>query len=643
MPGESFFPRLLLFFLSFLLILIYSLSPSVYAGDSGIFTSASYFLGSAHPPAYPLYILFGKLVTFIPFGNIALKVNLLAAIFGALTVLLTYDAALYITKNHIISIFAPLTVLTSQNFIFESSKAEVYTLNTFLIMLIFYFGLRAIRERDFLKAVLISSFILGLGMGNHHTIGFMLFVIFYVVIIRRKELPSGTLALSAVLFIAGFSVYLFLYLRSLANTFIDYSRVYSFVDFFTIFFRTDYSGNTLDAVKGVSAFGAGWLYSIRNVGLILSKDIHPLIWFFVLSGIVGIAKERKIFGYILISVIIWLLLAKMTASAEKMTSKDFSIVSPYFLQLIPILGVIAAAGLFKCYEKIKAHSSLISKTVVTGLIIFQMIYVSVSIQKSSLSDYFLAYNWIKDVSKVLKPKSFYLAFGDNPSFLGFYGFGVERLRDDVLYMDAVTGDYNFHLTLSPPWKFSVWYPEFYEAQRTHVKYLYPIAKQGKLYASGMGSIPEKIRDKFDVRWYVLSSILLSKDNNFPYKERFKHDFRKIDYLPVVIRYKTDVLAAEILKSYAFTIWEYADFLADENAKDTDYFYRLAIYISKSKILKYEIIKNYVKFIAEKKGTQKAQRFISELKDAVSDIETRREIENIEELLHMSNRNDSQKM
>jgi hypothetical protein len=344
----------------------------------------------------------------------------------------------------------------------------------------------------------------------------------------------------------------------------------------------------------------------------------------VLLGIAGIGRDRRILGYILISVLIWLPLAKMTTGAKEPSYNDLLIVSPYFLQLIPIFGVIAGAGLFKCYEKVKTYSPFISKTVMIALILFQVVYVPISIQKSSLSDYLIAYNWIKDISKVLKPKSFYLAFGDNPAFLGFYGFGVERLRDDVLFLDAATGHNTFRLILSPQWKFDVWYPEFYKTQGTSVKYFYPIAKEGRLYASMTGSIPKNIREKFDTREYVLLSILLPKENDFPFRERFKDDFNKIDYLPVVIEYKTDIFTVEILKSYAITIWEYAKLLAQENAKDTDYFYRLAIFIA-PRGLRDEIIKSYVKFLSDKRGPEAAQKFISEPRDTVSDynIKTKR--------------------
>jgi hypothetical protein len=436
-----------------------------------------------------------------------------------------------------------------------------------------------------------------------------------------------------VLFIVGFSIYFFLYLRSAANTFINYSLVYSFRDFLNIFFRADYSGNTIQTIKGVSYHGISWLYSIKNIGTILSTEIHPLILLFVLVGLVSIFRDKKMFGYISSSILTWLLLGKMTIGHKDPTFGDFVTITPYFLQLIPILGVVASAGLYKSYEKIKLHSALIAKTVVMGLLIFQMVYVSIAIQKSSLSDYFIAYSWIKDVSKVLKLKSFYLAFGDNPGFLSFYGLGVERLRDDVLCLDATTGSNNFRLTIAPQWKFDKWYPEFYKTEAMSEKYFYPFAKEGRLYASMIGSIPKSIRDKFDTRWYVLLSILLHKDNDFPLKESFKDSFEKIDYLQSAdIRMgETDFLATEIIKHYTITFWEYANLFSDENKQDSDYFYRLAFTFSENSRQRFNIIKDYIKFLAEKRGNEDAQKFILMLKNAVSDadVETKKAVEHIE--------------
>ncbi len=629
---ENGFPFSIIFFLSFLTILLFSLSPSVYVGDSPIFASASYFLGSAHPPAYPLYALFGKLMTFIPFGNVALKVNLLSAVSGALAAALAYRSATYVTKSPVISLFAPLLILASPNFILESSKSEVYSFNSFWAMIIFYYGMKALKEEDFFKSIVFSFFILGLAMANHHTIGFMLFLLLFVVVVRRKELPPGTIVAGIVVFLAGFSVYLYLYLRTLSHAFIHYSEVNSLYDFLGVFFRANYSASTVDSIKTVSYQGSAWLYTVRNIGLILSPEFHPITWFFVIAGFLGVVKDRKLFGYFLISILVWVLLAKMTVSEKEPTRRTLEIVDVYFLQMIPILGVIAARGLFACYEKVKVKSHLIAKVLVTAFILFQIVFVSISFQKSSLSDYFVAYGWIKDVSKVLKPKSFYLTYGDNPGFLSFYGFGVERLRDDVLCLDATTGNNVFSLTLSPRWKFGVWYPEFYETELTPTKYFIPVAREGKFYSTFIGSIPPKIRNKFDVRQYVLTSILLAKDSNVRFNEMFRDDFGKIDYLPIISRKETDFMAAELIKGYAFTLWEYAKILAAENSKDADFYYKLAIFTEKDRELKYQVIKDYVRFLEEKKGVAEARRFISRLEESAADARQKKELADIEKTI-----------
>ena len=613
-PGGRNFPRPFFFLLFFSFILIYSLAPTVYSGDSGLFSAASYFLGSAHPPAYPLYILWGKLLTFLPFGNIAFRVNLLAAVFGALTAITAYEAALYVTKNRIISLFVLPVLLASPGFILASSQAKgIYTLNSFLIMLIFYLCLRALEEKNPPRYFLASSFVLGLGMGNHHIIGLMLFVILYAAIVRRKELSSRAVAFSLILFTAGFSVYLYLYLRSIADAFIAYSRVFSFADFFNTFFRAGYGKSTLQSIgEGASGYYSGWLFAIRNVGLILSREIHPAVWLVILFGLISTFKDRRIFWYLLISLAIWLPLARLVISSSHPTYNDLFITSTYFLQLIPLLAVAAAAGIYRLFEMIKGRLPLAAKAFVAGSIVFQLILVPVTVQKSSLSDYYLPYTWIKDVSKVFRPKSFFFAFGDNPAFLPFYIFGVERLRDDVLCLDTVPGLNSFHLTIAPAWKFSGLYPEFYKKRTSAAEYFYPIAREGRLYASSIGSIPENIGEKFDTALYVLMVILKPKNFVLPINDRFKEDFAKIDYTSVVLSHKPDFMAEEILDRYVKAISTYANLLADENSKDADFYYRLALFSSAGE-LQIAIMKDYMHFVSKKRSVQEALKLLKEFK------------------------------
>lgn len=58
--------------------------------DSDEMITASYIIGLPHPPGYPLYLILGKLFSYLPFGEIAFRYSVFTAFFGALTVMLVY-------------------------------------------------------------------------------------------------------------------------------------------------------------------------------------------------------------------------------------------------------------------------------------------------------------------------------------------------------------------------------------------------------------------------------------------------------------------------------------------------------------------------------------------------------------------------
>src|SRR5215212_5407117 len=76
--------------LSAFALYIRTLAPSLLWGDSAEFQTLSYTLGMTHPSGYMTQIMLGKLFTYIPVGNIAFRVNLMSAFFGALAVAESY-------------------------------------------------------------------------------------------------------------------------------------------------------------------------------------------------------------------------------------------------------------------------------------------------------------------------------------------------------------------------------------------------------------------------------------------------------------------------------------------------------------------------------------------------------------------------
>ncbi|MDM8519368.1 DUF2723 domain-containing protein [Anaerolineales bacterium HSG6] len=136
--------------LSTFLLYLTTLAPSIVTlfDDSLEFQLVAYQLGIAHPTGYPLYTMLGYLFTLLPIGNVAFRVNLMSAVFGAATVGLLYHFILTITPS--VKMKPPSSIWPHQigsaitTFLFalspifwqQATIAEVYTLNAFFVILI---------------------------------------------------------------------------------------------------------------------------------------------------------------------------------------------------------------------------------------------------------------------------------------------------------------------------------------------------------------------------------------------------------------------------------------------------------------------------------------------------------------------------
>ncbi len=109
-----------------LALYIRTLAPSLLWGDSAEFQTLSYTLGMTHPSGYMTQIIFGKLFTYIPVGNIAYRVNLMSAFFGALAVAETYLIVRMLGGWQIAGISASLLLTLTEGFWWRALLAESY-------------------------------------------------------------------------------------------------------------------------------------------------------------------------------------------------------------------------------------------------------------------------------------------------------------------------------------------------------------------------------------------------------------------------------------------------------------------------------------------------------------------------------------
>lgn len=183
--------------------------------DTPAFQYVGRILGVPHQPGYPFYLLISWAFSHVPVGSLAYRMNLLSAVFGAGTVMLTYFVLRRASCRTAVAAgvaaaagFGP--VVWSQSII-----AEVYTLETALLMGTVLLLLRwhdRKRDGDFYGA----AFLFGLTVAHHPNEVLLLPAVlaFAWTTDRRAMLAARRVAAAAMLVAAAFLPYAYLIVRT---------------------------------------------------------------------------------------------------------------------------------------------------------------------------------------------------------------------------------------------------------------------------------------------------------------------------------------------------------------------------------------------------------------------------------------------
>lgn len=204
-------------FLAAFLGYMFTVAPTVFSLDSAEFSAAVYGLGVPHSTGYPLYILLGKVFTFLPFGDIAYRVNLMSSVFAAGTVWVLYNIARSISGRALSSAATSLLLAFSYYFWAAAVVAEVYSLHVFLLAGVIYFLVRWDRGNGS-KFLFWAAFVWGLSFGNHMTTVLIAPAFAYLVGVAwwQKRTTFREIAVSAVCFLPALSLYAYFPIRYLA-------------------------------------------------------------------------------------------------------------------------------------------------------------------------------------------------------------------------------------------------------------------------------------------------------------------------------------------------------------------------------------------------------------------------------------------
>ncbi|MCK4648240.1 DUF2723 domain-containing protein [bacterium] len=438
-----------LFFISFG-IYLKTLCPTITFADSGELITASYFLGIPHPPGSPLYCFLGKLFTFLPFGSIAYRVNLMSAFFASLTVVFVYLIILKIQVNrstgqlanwqtgkpftsHIPAIVAAFCFAFSKSFWSYALVAEIYTLKAFFLALLIFILLKwrealltpnseprqpeagppQAETPNSTHYLYLFALIYGLSFSNHITmmIFFPAFLFFLLITDWRSVFNLKNVILVLLLFSIGLSCYLYLPLRSLHNPFLDWGNPENLKNFIWVVTGKQYHYRLFSLpLKQFSQQLKGYFI---NFG-------REFTWLPILLGIFGLGCLFKRWRLSLFFLLIFL-----SNSVFNLAQLTFQAPTHFIIPSFLIFSLWIGYGLLLLsrYIRRKAGNYLLPLFLLLLLAPFQTHYSNVDQSKN-----YSAYDWARNVLELVEEKGIII---DKPIFPFWYSHYVEGQRPKV--------------------------------------------------------------------------------------------------------------------------------------------------------------------------------------------------------------------
>ncbi len=249
-----------------------TVAPTVSFWDCGEFIACSYILGVPHPPGSPLYLLMGRLFTFLPIGSDpAFPVNLMSVISSALAVMFIYLITvrlILLTREGqaggvteaqgvwgelpvvVGGATAALMLAFSNTFWFNAVEAEVYGFSIMLMVMAVWLGMRWMErsgQPGSRRLLFFAAYLMGLAGGLHLlcllTVPTLLILIWF----EDRELlkEPKVWALVSLLFVLGYSTYLTLPIRSGMNPAIDENNPENWTNFMLFLKREQYGSESM--------------------------------------------------------------------------------------------------------------------------------------------------------------------------------------------------------------------------------------------------------------------------------------------------------------------------------------------------------------------------------------------------------------
>jgi len=416
-------------FLLPLAVYVYTICPTVPAGDGGELICAAHDLGIAHPTGYPLFCLLGRIFSLLlPLFSVALRLNLMSAVFAALTALMTFFLGREMIRPHgsentvivsLTALMAALILAFSRTFWAQAVQTEVYALHAFLVSAVLLVLVLWRRTGD-VRLVWLGAFLFGLSLTNH-TSAVIMGVPFLFLLIRDRERIHLRTDLPGFLifFFLGFSLYLYLPWRSALEPPNDWGNPE------TLGRLWDHLTARLYHRHFVLAAPAAVFRNLHHYLRLLTGQFGPLLFLLGLPGAVWLALKRRTHFFLL--VLIW------AANVLLAVSYDITDIEAYYLPASIVwalwIGLSVPAALARAAPRLGRTGSVLPTIIILALLAGYPLAGNFS--RVSQRGRTIAADYGSGILDCVQPHAVLLSFSDSEHFPVLYLHQVEGIRPDI--------------------------------------------------------------------------------------------------------------------------------------------------------------------------------------------------------------------
>ncbi len=494
-PAARFMPAatLAVTFAGALILFALTLAPTITFEDAGELIAAASSLGVPHEPGYPLWTLVAHAFTWLPIGNVALRCNLMSAVFTALAAALVAWATMLIVDDCrgggaggrpgsarrsgsaapgraqadlaaaspwwpatgagsllpcAAGLAAGLLAATAATTWSQAIITEVYGLNAALVGLLLVLTLvwgRAPTARLRGRLFLAICLVMGLGLTAHDTfIVFLPVVALYGLVLERRLRPSwGRLAAGAGMYFLGLAPYLYLPLAAARSPLMDWGDPRSWTTFWRVVTRRQY----------VTGGHSGPRATLAELGTSVSLLVHqwlPLLLVLAAVGLAVLFTRRRPLFWLAVALVVatWPVVTLVTdfptnTATASLNADDRALVSVFYIPSYLVLALLMGLGAWWLAARVltwRAAQRSAGAPALAGVLAAILVAVPLGLGAArapslTMHRYRFADAYIHNVLLLAAPHSLIMVDRDQFGFPLDYAQDVDGLRPDVVVLD----------------------------------------------------------------------------------------------------------------------------------------------------------------------------------------------------------------